>query len=248
MGIAVALIGIPIYVVLFTLAFFLVIRKPKVVSSPSDGRWMVTGFVVTLGLVPLGVYLIGRTSPPYEALVFGLLYLYLAPFVIYLITRVRHPISYLGKGAMFAFMSYPVCIALVVGVRSMQAPHFDSSQSWRICYVLEGEQTANTAKIPHIDTRTQNIAWQRTVRAHSLGKGFWCSNMGESLSPMELRVYTATQENFSNRVATVADKPTSPLHVVGGPGGTICVHMTPVKSKYVNDPEWKLELRRCDRR
>lgn len=246
MGIAVALIGIPVYVVLFLLAIFLLLRKPKLAPCSSDGRWMAAGFVITLGLVPLVIYLLNRILRPDESLVFIFLYVYLAPFAIYLFTRVRHPVSYVGKGAMLAFMSYPICIGLI-GAISMGPPSFDNGKSWRMCYVLQEKHGTNRGRIPHVDTKTKKIAWGRSVSAHSLEKGFWCSNMNESLSPMDLRVYTATEENYRNRVATAADKPTIPLHVTGELGGTICIYMTPEESKSANDPEWKVELGRCNR-
>ncbi len=247
MGIAVALIGIPVYVVLFLLAIFLLLRKPKLAPCQSDGRWMVVGFVITLGLVPLVAYILDRTFSPDESLVFILLYVYLAPFAIYLFTRVRHPVSYVGKGAMLAFMAYPICIAIVVGLKSTKTPSFDSSRSWRVCYVLQKKPGIDSVKLPHVDTKTEKIAWHRMVQAHSLEKGFWCGNMGESLSPMDLRVYTATGENYTQGVATVADKPTIPLRVTGELGRTICIYMTPEESKTTNDPEWKVEIGHCNR-
>lgn len=245
MGIAVALIGIPVYVVLFFLAIFLLLRKPKLAPCQSDGRWMAAGFVVTLGLVPLVIYLLNRTFPTDEALFPILFYVYLAPFLIYLFSRVRHSVSYVGKGAMLAFMSYPICIGLI-GAISMGPPSFDNGKSWRVCYVLQQKHGTNNVSIPHVDTKTKKIAWDRSVSAHSLEKGFSCSNMNESLSPMDVRVYTATEENYRNGVATAADKPTTPLHVSGELGGTVCVYMTPEESKSENDPEWKVELGRCN--
>ena len=65
----------------------------------------------------------------------------------------------------------------------------EKSKYGRVCYILEG------GVMPNIDVKIPGGSFRRSIHAHSLAGGEWCGNMGLSLSPLRVSVYSATEEN-----------------------------------------------------